>query len=235
MLIVHATKGYDRKASVARPIQEAIESRPPSTNVLEVVDKLKGSYLSLPEGLTTSREYAGCLLDRNLLEERADLFATNTFVFMGGRANKCLLRAVLSVLIAKLTPLERLFAKKPSHPHMDGLLEELSVRPQTGNPQELNFHFNCEAIYPSQISLKWFSENPEVLDWSPNMPWVVMTSIQTMHQKVFEKLNINTDVYIDGNKQGGRSSANSRSNTKINLYYWSSAFQMTAALRVESE
>lgn len=151
----------------------------------------------------------------------------NTFVFAGGRANKCLLRTLLSILIAKLTPLEKLFAKQDSHPHIEGLLQ--NPLPQD-KPLELDFHFNCEAIYPSHITLKRHSKNAEVLDWSPNLPWIVMKSMLYAHSRVFGKLGINAEFSVDGKKQGAARIINSESQVKINMHYWSSAGQMDGIL-----
>ncbi len=225
LLVVHASRGYDYNASAQQAIQQTLSKSIGHLNILEVVSSFKGSYLALPSHLRTQQEYAGSLLNKDFLVSSGHLLDTDTFVFIGGRANKCLLATALSILIAKLTPLEKLFAEQDSHPHLEKFLQKPLPEPK-GKPLELNLHFNCEAIYPSHISLKWYSRNAEILDWSPNLPWVMMRSLFLSHRKVFGKLGKNIQFFVNGKKQKAANIKKAESNVKINLHYWSSASQM---------
>lgn len=213
LVVIHATKGYDCKSSAAHPIGQTVDKLAGQCNILEIEDRLKPSYLRLPSSVKTSLEYAGILLHAEFFRENPGLFDTDTFIFIGGKINRCLLNAVMSVLIAKTTPLEQLFIKRSSFLDLRGLL----TRPLP--PGSLDLHFIGEAAYPSHSDLKRISRNDEYLDWSPNLPWINISAMSAAHNKIFNAAGMNYAEYLDGNLL--RSSNGKPASGTVNIYYWS--------------
>jgi|GEM_PF-2834126 hypothetical protein len=223
IVIVHATKKYDRQASVRQPIEETLAKTTGRLDVLEVVDCTSRSYLTLPQAQRPSAECHGNLLSTEFFAEFGELLEhTNTFLFMGGRANRCLFNSFLSILLAKLYPQGAIFSEQPSILNTSAALSRLQRTPAIEDGPPLNFHFHCEAIYPSHTDFRSFSQNPEVLDWSPNMPWQVMSAMVWANRRFFACSGLNVREFVDGRIKAIPLADCSRSNRPINLLYWSS-------------
>ncbi|MBN2057976.1 MAG: hypothetical protein JW782_04210 [Candidatus Saganbacteria bacterium] len=224
LMVVHATRSYDRSGSVEYPINKTIDRLCPDLNLLEIEEKRGPSYLALPQGLRTSREYAGTLLHRSFFDKFAELIeSTNTFIFIGGRANRCLTNAFLSVLIAKITPLERLFANRESILNVQMELPGLLRQALTAAGPTLNFHFYSGAIYPSHSDLKMVSRRSEYLDWSPNIPYIVTASMGAKNQRLLARSGLVLVNHVDGITLD---KVNGSSDRQVNLFYWHSLVQL---------
>lgn len=223
VVVVHATKKYDRQTSTKQPIDEVLSKIADHFDVLEIVDQFSRSYLELTKINRTSTEYQGNLLHQQFFTEVGHLIAgANTFLFIGGRANRCLLNAFLSILVAKLSPLEEIFAHQDSIMSTSSSVPRLLHLPTRQATTPLNFHFNCEAIYPSHDDLRAYSRNPEVLDWSPNIPWQVMARMVWEQRRIFAGSGLNIHDFVDGKPFAGPVTNGSRLARPINLLYWSS-------------
>jgi hypothetical protein len=231
-IIVHPTRRYDTRATAAKAIQRTVETGHHRFNLLEITQVGTRSYLGLPKHLTSSTPYYGIMLDQEFLQKHHDLFETNTFIFMGGALGRCLLNAIASVLIAKLTPLEKLFAKHRSvlnlnHPAYSHIYESLAQAATGGENAELNLHFNCEAMYYNPRDLARYLP----LRW--NRPNVIMGSLLRTLRKNLLKYGIAMREYINGAKIDSPTSESKISSARVNLYYWNDASQMEAFFKAD--
>ena len=229
MLVVHATRGYKEGPSVELPIHQTLSGGYPNFNILELEERMTRhfSYLDLPEHLRTDKDIGGCFLQRSFFEKHGELInETNTFIFMGGKVNRCLTNAFLSALIAKLTPLEKVFAERPSILNIQESIQYLlGFLAQEG--EDLNFHFNCEAIYPSSFDFRKVSKDPNALSWPPN---IIMNALGAWHNKLLSDSGLTVRNHVDDKKISSNDKKNGR---VINLYYWTSTYKMKGVLELE--
>jgi hypothetical protein len=150
---------------------------------------------------------------------------------MGGALGRCLLNAIVSVLIAKLTPLEKLFAKHRTvqdltNPAYSSVCETFIDAVRTGENIELNFHFNCDAMYykPSDFA----RYHPLRL----NRPNVIMGSLLRTLRKNLLKYGIAMQEHITGEKIDSPKPESQTSSARINLYYWNDTSQMEKFFKV---
>lgn len=233
-VVVHASTKYDHKGSVKQPIRETI--RRLGSPVLEVEEKLSArkhpSYLGTISRVNTRQETAGSLWPQALASDEISnlIKGTNTFVFLGGKATQCLLNAVLSILLSKTTPLETLFSKNAARVIINRDSEDLWLIPTEREGGSLNFHFNCEAIYPSKWNQKTEKQCQD-LDWSPSLPWEIMSAIYKANRQNMFNAGFNVREFVDGTEVMETQVSNRKT---INLYYWSNIEPMLSFFNAEN-
>jgi|GEM_PF-5975409 len=224
-VVVHPTFCYDPKATAAAAIRKTVASGKHHFNFLEITQVGTKSYLGLPEHLTSSAPYYGVMLDKQFLQTHKDLFKTNTFIFMGGAAERCLLNAIVSVLIAKLTPLEKLFARHRTiqdltHPAYVSAREAFSAAVGADKSIELDLHLNCDAMYYKPSDYAKYSS------WRLNRPNVILGSLLRSLRKFLLKYGITMQEHINGKKIPPPVSKTQSTSARVNLYYWNNTGQM---------
>lgn len=230
MVVVHASDGFDPSLSAKKPISDTLEDGFPRYNILELeaTNIRHFSYLNLPKHLIVEKEFGGNFLGKEFFKKHRDLIEkTNTFIFIGGKVNQCITNAFLSVLISKLSPLEKIFLKiRTPFKSIQNNLSKLLALPRRADDYELNFHFNCEAIYPSYSPV---AKNADALSWSPNLPWKILSTLGAWHNDLLAGSNLQVRNYVDGKELASKNKSDKEGRT-VNLYYWTSAYKMKEVL-----
>jgi hypothetical protein len=235
IIIVHASRFYDRQASAKYGIGRTIDKCRPAM-ILEIEDIFYSSYLALPAYSRTSAvPGAGVLLDKFLFESRGRWFDTDTFVFVGGRPDKCLANAFLSTFLLKAYDPDSIFRdlacwQMRNFSWQQDLFNNLTPRSENS---PLYFHFNFEGIYSSTWDFRHFcaGPDPEAINWSPETPWVMMATTINRNRKILERCGFNVRGIVNGipdrtfipNTSGGNKRI-------IYLFYWINTADMAKAI-----
>jgi hypothetical protein len=235
IIIVHASRGYDRQAAAKYGIERTIDKCRPA-NILEVEDIFHSSYLQLPDYVRTpATPGAGILFDQQLMQKKAAWFESDTFIFVGGRPSKCLENTFLSALFLKLYEPSSIYKDREAVWKMRSpsgrreLFGSLLPRNENGT---LNLHLNFEGIYASSIDFRnsFRSADPEEINWSPEMPWVMMDTIAKRNRTMLEGCGWNMREHINGVLGANIASAANENARVVNFYYWVDTADMVKAI-----
>jgi len=225
LLVVHASKTYDYRASVRGPIMATLSSLQGSFNTIEIKDKFNSSYILFPKHLIAASESQGTILGKDFMHSYSRLLeSTDTFVFVGGKAIQCLLNAFLSIFFAKLSELEQLYLNDTEVKSAQSILPTLLSLPKKDDNSPINFHFNCKAVYLSELNLKRMPKDTDLVHYT----------IERLCGKIRALLadsGLSIQDLVDGKQIEIPVSDGSRSKRPINIYFWSSTEKMAQYFR----
>jgi hypothetical protein len=220
IIIVHASRGYDRQASAKRSIESTLERCMP-TMVLEVEDPKRPSYLTLSRLNKFPVSGDGDLISNGFHKIKAPWLNTETFIFCGGAVNRCLIHSFISILLFKIYTPDSVFnaiKNGPDPDKPDFLKRFFACLTKRDGSLPLDFHFNCEGIYPATEDFKAFSLDDRVVYWSANIIWQMMAAMIKRHRIVLETSGLNIAELVNGKVISVNLHARP---SDVNLYYWS--------------
>lgn len=225
IVIVHASRGYDRQASAKRGIENTLEKCMPAM-VLEVEEPKRPSYLALSRLNKFPVSGNGDLISNGFYKIKAPWLNTETFIFCGGAVNRCLIHAFVSVLLFKIYTPDSIFntikyGPNPGRP--DFLKRFFACLTKKGGAPPMNFHFNCEGIYPFTEDFKAFSLDDRVVYWSANIIWQMMAAMVERHRTVLGTSGLNISELVNGRVIGADPPVGP---SEVNLFYWSDTESM---------
>ncbi|MFA4906033.1 MAG: hypothetical protein WC645_05975 [Candidatus Margulisiibacteriota bacterium] len=225
IVIVHASRGYDRQASAKRGIERTIERCVPAM-VLEVEDPKRPSYLALSRINKFPVSGDGDLISNGFYKIKAPWLKTETFIFCGGAVNRCLIHAFISVLLFRMYTSDSIFnaikyGPDPDRP--DFLKAFFASLVKRGGTPPLNFHFNFEGIYPAVEDFEAFSSDAMAVYWSTNILWQMMAAMVERHRTVLGSSGLNISELVNGRFIGANPPVGP---SEVNLFYWSDTESM---------
>lgn len=236
IIIVHATKAYDRPASAKYGINRTLEKCRPAM-LLEIGDGMNRSYLGLPRIMQDKDRLpgSGMFLDPRFFRARIPWFKTNDFVFLGGRVNRCLTNAFLSTLLFKLHDPDSLFANPNCGMQFimnNGRNALLAQRGERKEETSLNFHFNFEGSYGSETDFQRLISD---VYWSPNMPHMMMAESMASDYRMLAASGWNIKQFANGAEYKPHALVGTRENKRIiSLYYWTDTNKLAETLMPQS-
>lgn len=194
--------------------------------VLEVEDHRRPSYLSLSRINKFPVSGDGDLISNGFHKIKAPWLNTETFIFCGGAVNRCLIHSFISILLFKIYTSDSVFnaikfGPDPDRP--DFLKEFFACLTKRDGTPPLNFHFNCEGIYPATEDFKAFSLDAMVVYWSTNIIWQMMAAMVERHRIILGTSGLNIAELVNGKVIRVNSPVRP---SEVNLYYWSDTESM---------
>lgn len=238
IIIAHPTKAYDRQLSAKWGIERTLYKCRPAA-ALQIDDGLNKPYINL-HPVQRAQDIvsgSGVLLYEDFFKSKSPWFKTDTFVFVGGRALRCIRNAFLSIFLYKLYKPKSLLSNpndlfikitRRNPQDLENLFNSLSPRSAAGH---LNFHFNFEGIYPLLSDFEWFSKNQSEVYWSGNMIYIMMAATVSQNRRLLANSGWNIREFVEGVPSNAFISESTRENKRtVNLWYWANTASMAKAL-----